>query len=126
MTTNSKNQITGMKRLFAIIFLAGLNYAGYAQELTFGADLFSRYIWRGVDFSGNSPSLQPWATFKTGNETHSFSVGLWSAFSLANSTNEEADLFVNYTFKNRIGITLTDYPFQKHRNKDQSGIYLNK
>jgi len=42
----------------------------YAQEETeesspieFGADLMSRYIWRGCDLGGKSPSLQPSSRF---------------------------------------------------------------
>lgn len=90
-----------------ILFSAQVN----AQEMTAGADIFNRYIWRGLDLGGKSPSIQPWIKISFGKSDHAFSVGAWGAFSLAGTTNEETDLFITYTYKEAYSFTLTDYFF---------------
>ena len=74
-----------------------------------GADLVSRYIWRGMQFGGNSPSIQPFFSYKTGG----FEAGVWGAFSISgNNTSEEVDLHVSQSFANEMfTVTLTDYFF---------------
>ena len=79
--------------LFAICFLS-LHYV-YAQDeivqkeaeesvndksvtLNFGADVMSRYIWRGIDF-GNSPAIQP-SLFLS---WRGLNVGAWGSYSFA-------------------------------------------
>lgn len=78
-------------------------------KLDFGADLYSRYIWRGSQFGGNSPSLQPGisATYKN------LELGVWGAYSLGgNNLSQELDLYVNYTFlKGLFSVIITDYYF---------------
>ncbi|HBG23480.1 MAG: hypothetical protein US49_C0004G0008 [candidate division TM6 bacterium GW2011_GWF2_37_49] len=92
---------------FTLLFISGLK----AQNLEFGGDLFNRYIWRGLDLGGKSPSIQPWMKLTLGNEDHAFSIGAWGAFSLAGTANEETDLYLSYTYKGSFSITLTDYFF---------------
>jgi len=92
---------------FSILFISNST----AQKLEFGTDLFNRYIWRGLDLGGKSPSIQPWMKLTLGNENHAFSIGAWGAFSLAGTANEETDLFLTYTYKSALSITLTDYFF---------------
>lgn len=79
------------------------------SHIFFGADLMSRYIWRGMQFGGNSPSIQPYFTYKTG----SFETGVWGAFSLSGKNySQEVDLHVSQSFaKNMFTVTLTDYFF---------------
>ncbi len=79
------------------------------SHLFLGADLVSRYIWRGMQFGGNSPSIQPFFNYKTGG----FEAGVWGAFSISgNNTSEEVDLHVSQTFaKGMFTVTLTDYFF---------------
>ena len=74
-----------------------------------GADLMSRYIWRGMQFGGNSPSIQPYFTYQTGG----FEAGVWGAFSVSgNNTSEEVDLHISQSFaKDLFTVTLTDYYF---------------
>ena len=88
-----------------------LGAASQAQEVSFGADIMNRYVWRGLDLSGNSPSIQPWAKFTLGNEHHTFDIGAWGAFSTAGTINEETDLWMAYTYKKALTLTLTDYFF---------------
>lgn len=98
-------------RLIAIlmftVFSAGLN----AQEetvspISVGADLYSRYIWRGTDF-GNSPAVQPNIEFAKGG----FAIGAWGSYPLNGSSYLEADLYASYSFKFGLSVIATDYYF---------------
>jgi len=101
-----------MKRIITLLAISGLFVSiAQAQEISFGTDLMSRYVWRGLDLSGNSPSIQPWATLSFGNDSHAFAIGAWGAFSTAASVNEETDLWLSYTFKEALTLTFTDYFF---------------
>ena len=101
-----------MKKIIIAFFITILfvSYAS-AQEFSLGADIFNRYIWRGLDLGGKSPNIQPWIKLNMGSENHSFSLGAWGAFSTAGTANEETDLFVSYTYKSAVTLTLTDYFF---------------
>lgn len=95
--------------LFAIILLS--SFSSFAQ-LKFGSDIYSRYVWRGVDF-GDSPSFQPTLYYTTG----AFTVGAWGAYSFpGNATNyAENDLYASYAFStDKAGtftLLFTDYYF---------------
>lgn len=82
-----------------------------AQEVTFGADLMNRYVWRGLDLGGRSPSIQPYTSIKFGSEQHALTLGAWSAFSTAATCNEEIDLYLTYTYNDCLNLTLSDYFF---------------
>ena len=43
-----------------------------AQSVDLGADIMSRYVWRGTDF-GNTAAIQPSLSFSSGG----FTVGAW-------------------------------------------------
>jgi hypothetical protein len=75
--------------------------------LNFGADLMSRYIWRGIDF-GNAPAIQPNLAFTW----KGLNAGVWGSYGLApyslaiddttiiNMGNyAETDFYVSYTYK---------------------------
>jgi len=97
---------------FTILLLLLCTFASVkSQELSLGADLFNRYIWRGLDLGGKSASIQPYASVKFGNDTHALSVGTWGAFSVAGTSNEEVDLYLNYSYKSMVNIMVTDYFF---------------
>lgn len=83
---------------------------GFSQEkkckipfkLNVGADLMSRYVWRGMDY-GSSPSIQPTLSFGIGD----FEIGYWGA--IAVTTNYlESDLYAKYTYKG-FSVAVTDY-----------------
>ncbi len=104
-----------MKRLFTHAFTAMLMcfcVVVQAQDepkikLNSGADIMSRYVWRGTDF-GSSPSIQPGLSAAFGN----FTLGAWGAFAINNfSQAQETDLYLTYTLKEKIDITFTDYFF---------------
>jgi len=71
-------------------------------KLNVGADLMSRYVWRGLDYGG-SPSIQPTLSFSIGG----FEIGYWGAMAMTHNF-AETDLFARYSIKG-FTITLTDY-----------------
>ncbi len=89
-----------------VAFLLNINLVRSEENtgttLNVGADVMSRYIFRGVDY-GNSASIQPTLTVKSG----SFEIGYWGAIA-TNSSFQEIDLFAKYSIGN-FSIILTDY-----------------
>lgn len=82
-----------------------------AQETTespisVGADLVSRYVWRGLDF-GNAPAVQPTIELALGN----FAIGAWGSYTLNSSSYLEADLYASYSFDFGLSVIATDYYF---------------
>jgi hypothetical protein len=76
------------------------------SKLDLSADIMSRYIWRGLNLGGSSPSIQPNMEFSCGK----FALGAWGAYSFDHSiTNQEADLYASYTIADLISLTATDY-----------------
>ncbi len=79
---------------------------GEPAAINFGADLMSRFIWRGIDF-GNSPAIQPNLSFSW----KGLNIGAWGSYaftpytvtvndSLVNAgTYSETDLYISYTYK---------------------------
>jgi hypothetical protein len=72
-----------------------------------GADLMSRYVWRGIDF-GNSPAIQPNLAFSW----KGLNVGAWGSYAFAKQsirvndttvvnagTYAETDLYISYTYE---------------------------
>jgi len=72
-----------------------------AQEWSTGVDLYSSYVWRGVQFGG--PSIQPTVEFSKGG----FSVGAWGSADFAGYM--EMDLYMSYGFDFGLSVGLTDY-----------------
>jgi len=71
-------------------------------KLTLGADIMSRYIWRGSDY-GNSLCIQPTLAISAAN----FEIGCWSSVG-TNNFYKEVDLYAKYTIKN-FSLVFTDY-----------------
>ena len=84
-------------------------------EVTIGADVVSRYVWRGTDF-GNAAAVQPGIETAVGPVT----VGAWGSYSLSpgflssdttyDASGSECDLYASFS-AGPIGITITDYFF---------------
>ena len=108
-------------KLFSMLFALLLTVNGvFAQEeaqiedspWSVGADLVSRYIWRGINLGGSTPSVQPNIEYGFGSEDHSFTIGAWGAYSFSGTqTGQEADLYLSYTVKEMFSLTVTDYFF---------------
>jgi hypothetical protein len=71
-------------------------------KLNVGADIMSRYVWRGTDF-GDSPAIQPTISFSNSF----FEIGCWSSVA-TNSFYKEVDLYAKYTYKS-LSFIFTDY-----------------
>jgi hypothetical protein len=101
------------KIIFTLILLSSLT--GFSQEnktskpnLVFGADFQSRYVWRGIQFGGNSTSAQPYLELNAGK----FTFAAWAAYSLGGiNTFQETDLYITYEASDNVSFTLTDYFF---------------
>jgi len=61
-----------------------------SYSFDFGADLMSRYVWRGLLYSP-AVNAQPWMVFTKGN----LSVGAWGSYALGNYY-AEADFYISY------------------------------
>lgn len=98
--------------LLAALASAALSSAPAQAQVSIGADIVSRYVWRGLDF-GDTWTIQPSLSF-AGN---GFEVGAWASYgvhSVRGATNEN-DLYVSYTYETESGTALsfgvTDYYF---------------
>jgi hypothetical protein len=118
-----------MKKYLIILTLVFLTSISSLAQVKFGADIYSRYIWRGVDY-GNAPAFQPSLTFTTGG----FSIGAWGsyAFPTAATTYSENDLWASYSISTEtsgaFSVLFTDYylpsagiPFGFYKPKDGAG-----
>jgi len=101
------------KLLFVIICSGLLNIQSLFAQVTIGTDIFNRYVWRGLELGGNSPSLQPWLdlSWVSKNENHCISFGTWGAYTFSATANQETDLYLTYKFKKLFSFTLNDYFF---------------
>ncbi|MET2984321.1 TorF family putative porin [Aureibaculum conchae] len=112
-----KNITYGKKILFIFLFLSGLILFAQKEaslvkpsKIDIGVGLQSRYIWRGLQLGGNSPSIQPSVEFTAGK----FILGAWGAYSTRGFNEfQEADLYVSYTPIEALSLTITDYFFPK-------------
>ena len=81
-------------------------------EFSLGADVYNRYVWRGMDF-GNAPVIQPYLAYSTGN----LELGAWSSWPLTDQGFNENDLYVSYTYNN-FNITVFDYFYPGYTGND--------
>ncbi|HLO92059.1 MAG TPA: TorF family putative porin [Lentimicrobium sp.] len=98
-----------MKRsLIPLLILIAFTVHGYSQEIALnpGVDIMSRYVWRGLNLGGSSPSIQPSLEFTAGK----FTLGTWGAFSTSNDfTVQETDLYMSYNLCDAFTVGITDY-----------------
>ncbi len=89
---------------------------GAPATFSVGADLVSRYIWRGADY-GNSPGIQPAVAFSVAG----FKAGFWGSYGFGQYSNQindtvvvnmgnyaEFDFYLSYTLK---GFTIMAYDY---------------
>ena len=106
--------------------------SGNKATFSVGADLVSRYIWRGTDY-GNSPSVQPAVAFSVAG----FKAGCWGAYGLGQYSKQindstvadmghyaEFDFYVSYTWKN-FTLSADDYFFPNPLNPNSGNKYFN-
>ena len=108
-----KNILLTATFLFALIISSINTYAQEEEEkecpveINMGVDLNNRFIWRGMNLGGSSPSIQAYVGFMLKN----FEIGTWSAYSVGgNNPNQEFDLYAAYFFANGMfNIMVLDY-----------------
>lgn len=95
--------------LFTLLLFSGISSMAQddtlCSKVNVGADVFSRYVWRGLDY-GSAPSIQP--TFEYAHKS-GLTIGYWGAFNFTGTYNE-IDLYLTYGIKNW-ELTATDYYF---------------
>jgi len=113
---NQTNEIDKMKKkvikfsgaitLIFLMLMPGGSNAQIETSFNTGVDLMSRYVWRGLNLGGSSPSIQPTLEYTIGN----FTIGTWGAFSMSNGlTVQETDLYLRYNIRDMFTLTMTDY-----------------
>jgi len=110
-------------RSFSLLFLALFSAAPVvAQSVSLGADVVSRYVWRGTDF-GESMSIQPSMSISHGG----LEIGTWASYSLSpdGAGSNEHDLWIGYTYESELvgsfSIGITDYYFPAPN--DEKGFF---
>ena len=99
------------KSVLIFVVIISTTLSSFAQ-LKFGADVYSRYNWRGLDF-GNAPAFQPSLAITAGG----FTIGAWGsyAFPTTTTTYSENDLYASYSFSTESAgsftLLFTDYYF---------------
>ena len=96
-----------IKKTFNILTLVLISIFSLNQtfgQVDIGADIMSRYVWRGAAYS-NGPSIQPYMSYATGG----FEVGFWGAYA-NDMMADELDLYASYSI-GPVGLTLTNYVF---------------
>jgi uncharacterized protein (TIGR02001 family) len=113
--THSMNGTVPRRALWTAALISSAVLAGpvSAQSASIGADIVSRYVWRGLDF-GESMSVQPGLTFSLGG---GLEFGAWGSYSISASGAgaNENDLWVTYSYEASSGasfaVGMTDYYF---------------
>ncbi len=89
--------------LFPVFYLNAQEENG-SSPVSVGADLVSRFVWRGTDFGG-SPSIQPYIEA----EICGITIGAWGAYTINAPGAQEADLYISYTIADLVSVGFTDY-----------------
>lgn len=105
-----------MKKLHCVaplfLLVATVDQAARAQSVSLGADIVSRYVWRGTDF-GESASIQPTLAVSGGG----LEIGTWASYSVSadGASANEHDIWIGYSLDLGSGgsltIGVTDYYF---------------
>jgi hypothetical protein len=100
-----------MSIIISTILMGGLLFFTTDLHAQFdgGADIVSRYMWRG-QLLASSPSIQPTVSYTKEGESFGIEVGAWGSYALNGNDGNEADLYLTASFKD-FGITFTDYFF---------------
>ena len=59
------NKISLRSMFYRLVMISMMGFSSAAGQVSLGADVVSRYVWRGVDF-GESMSVQPSLSFSAG------------------------------------------------------------
>ncbi len=109
MKMNFISKLIILSLLMTGIFVYGQEKKNSSSvKVNAGADVVSRYVWRGLQFGGNAPALQPGISLNYNN----LEIGAWGSYSLSGlNVSQEMDLYVSYAFGSSFSAILTDYYF---------------
>ncbi len=79
-----------------------------AEGFSVGADVVSRYVWRGTQF-GDGIAVQPWLSYTFSGI--GVEVGAWGSYDITDEDASEADLYVTIPLDDNFSFTVTDYFF---------------
>jgi len=114
-----------MKKLLLSATLLSLGFTALpaTAEVSIGADLVNRYVWRGTDW-GDAASIQPGISYSTGP----LEIGAWSSWAIAPvstpTAGNENDLYVSFS-AGPIGITVSDYYFPAYTEEYEETVIAN-
>lgn len=83
-------------------------------SFNFGADVVSRYVWRGIELGGSPavPQIQPYGSFDLDAKSiGAFSLGVWGSYGFTGNYSEN-DFYLKYSYTTSAGTfsaTATDY-----------------
>jgi hypothetical protein len=100
---NIKKMLIGMIALPIMVLTTTTAIGQDALETSAGADIVSKYVWRGVD-QGTGASIQP----SLGLSYKGLSLGAWGSVSFANPLPYELDFSLGYSVGG-FSIGITDY-----------------
>jgi len=92
-----------------------------SSNFSFGADLVSRYVWRGLNLGGSSPHIQPFVEYSFGNS--GLVIGAWGSYSLSLNAGAEADLYISYSPTDWLNFTVTDYFFPADQPSERNDYF---
>ena len=116
-----------MKIILSLIIYIFIVFSTLFAEVRMGADVVSRYVWRGSDY-GNAAAIQPFIERGMGK----IIIGAWGSWSISpgmyynsndkemisESSGNECDLYVSMDVGS-FGFTLTDYFFPEYNGADE-------
>ncbi len=79
-----------------------------AEGFSVGADVVSRYVWRGTQF-GDGVAAQPWLSYTTPGI--GVEIGAWGSYDFSDDDANEVDLYITVPFGDYFSFTVTDYYF---------------
>ncbi len=79
------------------------------SNFSLGADVVSRYVWRGINLGGGQPHIQPWAKYSFGSS--GLVLGAWGSQGISNGIGNEIDLYLSYTPVSPLTVSVTNYYF---------------
>ena len=98
--------------ILTFVLLSAVSGTSAEAQISFGADIYSRYVWRGLDF-GESLSTQPYLEYSSAG----FTIGTWASYSISQdgSGSNEHDFYIGYSADLESGANIsfgvTDYYF---------------
>ncbi|MFO7723776.1 MAG: hypothetical protein R6V49_11200 [Bacteroidales bacterium] len=75
----------------------------------FEFEFLSRYIWRGLNAGGNTPSMQPTIGVEFARAKHSLALEAFGVYSVGGQFIQEVDMTLSYTYNDFLTLALNDY-----------------